>query len=155
MSLFEAAGVKALDVPFGAAQVMPALMGGHIDAVVQLPAAVAANVAGGTLRVLAVLGAARDPLFPDAPTAAEAGVKMAPMDLWRGVAAPKGTPPAVIARLAAAVQAAIERPEFVSAGRKFGFVPAYLPAAEFGSLIAREDQFLARQMQALGLAKPR
>lgn len=155
VSLFEAAGAKALDVPFGAAQVLPALLGGHIDAVVQLPAAVAPNVASGALRVLGVLGAARDPLFPDAPTAIEAGVKMAPMDLWRGVAAPKGTAPEVIARLAAAVQAAVSRPEFTSAGRKFGFVPAYLSAAEFGSLIAREDQFLARQMQTLGLAKPR
>lgn len=58
-------------------------------------------------------------------------------------------------RLAAAVEAALNRPEFSSAGRKFGFVPAYLPAAEFGSLIAREDQFLARQIQALALAKPR
>ncbi|MFZ2651051.1 MAG: tripartite tricarboxylate transporter substrate binding protein, partial [Burkholderiaceae bacterium] len=36
ISLFEAAGAKALDVPFGAAQVVPALLGGHIDAVVQL-----------------------------------------------------------------------------------------------------------------------
>lgn len=155
VSLFEAAGVKALDVPFGAAQVLPALLGGHIDAVVQLPAAVAPNVASGALRVLGVLGAARDPLFPDAPTAQEAGVKMAPLGLWRGVAAPKGTPAAVIERLAVAVQAAMNRPEFTSAGRKFGFVPAYLPAVEFGPLIAREDQFLARQMQALGLAKPR
>jgi tripartite-type tricarboxylate transporter receptor subunit TctC len=155
VSLFEAAGVKVLDVPFGAAQVMPALLGGHIDAVVQLPAAVAPNVASGALRVLGVLGTARDPLFPDAPTAQEAGIKMAPMDLWRGVAAPKGTPAAAIARLASAVEAAVNRPEFASAGRKFGFVPAYLPAAEFASLIAREDQFLSRQMQALGLAKPR
>jgi tripartite-type tricarboxylate transporter receptor subunit TctC len=155
VSLFEAAGVKVLDVPFGAAQVMPALLGGHIDAVVQLPAAVAPNAASGALRVLGVLGTARDPLFPDAPTAQEAGIKMAPMDLWRGVAAPKGTPAAAIARLASAVEAAVNRPEFASAGRKFGFVPAYLPAAEFASLIAREDQFLSRQMQALGLAKPR
>jgi tripartite-type tricarboxylate transporter receptor subunit TctC len=155
VSLFEAAGAKALDVPFGAAQVLPALLGGHIDAVVQLPAAVAPNVASGALRVLAVLGSTRDPLFPDAPTAQEAGVKMAPMDLWRGVAAPKGTPAAVLARLASAIEAALNRPEFSSAGRKFGFVPAYLPAAEFGSLIAREDQYLARQMQILGLAKPR
>ncbi len=155
VSLFEAVGAKALDVPFGAAQVLPALLGGHIDAVVQLPAAVAPNVASGALRVLGVLGAARDPLFPDAPTAQEAGVKMATMDLWRGVAAPKGTPAAVIAQLAGAIEAALKRSEFVTAGRRFGFTPAYLSAGEFGQLIAREDQFLARQMQALGLAKPR
>lgn len=155
ISLFRAAGAKSLDVPFGAAQVLPALMGGHVDAVVQLPAAVAPNVASGALRVLAVLGSARDPLFPDAPTAQEAGVKMPAMDLWRGIAVPKGTPGPVIARLEKAVEAALARPEFASAGRKFGFVPAFLPAAEFGQVIASEDQWLARQMQTLGLAKPR
>ncbi len=163
VSLFEAAHAKALDVPFGAAQVLPALMGGHIDAVVQLPAAVAPHVASGALRVLAVLGAARDPLFPEVPTAMEAGkepgkepgLKMVPMDLWRGVTAPKGTPPAAIARLEQAVQAALVRPEFVAAGKKFGFVPAFAPAAEFAALIAREDQLLATQMRALGLAKAR
>lgn len=155
ISLFEAAGGKSLDVPFGAAQVVPALMGGHVDAVVQLPAAVAPNVASGSLRVLAVLGSARDPLFPDAPTAQEAGLRMPTMDLWRGIAVPKGTPQPVIARLEKAVEAALARPEFASAGRKFGFVPAFLPAAEFGQVIAREDQFLGRQMQTLGLAKVR
>ena len=153
--LFEAAGAQALDVPFGAAQVVPSLLGGHVDAVVQLPAAVAPHVRSGALRVLGVLGSRRDPVFADAPTAQEAGVRAPPMDLWRGVAAPKGTPRPLIAHLEQAVEAALNRAEFVSAGQKFGFVPAFLPAAEFARLIARDDLMIARQMQALGMTKAR
>lgn len=153
--LFEAAGARALEVPFSAAQVMPSLLGGHVDAVVQLPGAVVPHVRSGALRVLGVLGSRRDPVFPDAPTAQEAGVKAPPMDLWRGIAAPKGTPRALIARLEQAVEAALNRPEFVSAGQKFGFVPAFLPAAEFGQLVSRDDLVIARHMQALGMAKAR
>jgi tripartite-type tricarboxylate transporter receptor subunit TctC len=152
-SLFEAAGATALDVPFSASQVMPAVLGGHVDAVVQLPSAVSPHVRSGRLRVLGVLGASRDPVFPDVPTAQEAGLKMPPMDLWRGIAVPKGTPKATIAALEHAVEAAINRPEFTNAGQKFGFVPKFLPAAAFGEIIARDDQLIARQMQVLGMAR--
>ena len=152
-ALFESAGVKVLDVPFGAAQVVPSLLGGHVDALVQLPAAVVPHVNSGALRVLGVLGSRRDPVYPEVQTANELGVKAPPMDLWRGIGAPKGTPRAVIARLEKAVEAAMARPEFIGAGQKFGFVPAYLGAEEFGALIARDDDMIARQMQALGLKK--
>ena len=45
----------------------------------------------------------------------------------------------------------MNRPEFVSAGQKFGFVPAFMPSEEFGLLIARDDGFISRQVQMLGL----
>lgn len=153
VSLFEAAGTTALHVPFGAAQVVPSLLGGHIDAVVQLPGAVVPHVRSGALRVLGVLGSRRDPVFPDAPTAQEQSVNLAPMDLWRGVAVAKGTPKAAVARLEKAVEAALNRPEFVSAGQKFGFLPAFLPADDFAQVIARDDEMIARHMKTLGLKK--
>ena len=153
VSLFDAGGADALHVPFGAAQVVPSLLGGHVDVVVQLPGAVVPHVRSGALRVLGVLGSRRDPVFPDAPTAQEQNVNLAPMDLWRGVAVAKGTPKAVIARLEKAIEAALNRSEFVSAGQKFGFLPAYLPAEEFGQMIARDDDAIARHMKVLGLKK--
>ena len=153
VSLFDAGGADALHVPFGAAQVVPSLLGGHVDVVVQLPGAVVPHVRSGALRVLGVLGSRRDPVFPDAPTAQEQNVNLAPMDLWRGVAVAKGTPKAVIARLEKAIEAALNRSEFVSAGQKFGFLPAYLPADEFGQMIARDDDAIARHMKVLGLKK--
>lgn len=152
-ALFESANTKVLDVPFSTTQVVPSLLGGHVDALVQLPGAVVPHVKSGALRVLGVLGSRRDPVFPDVPTAAEAGLRAPPMDLWRGIGVPRGTPKAVIARLEKAVEAALQRPEFASAGQKFGFVPAFLPAEEFAALIARDDDLIGRQMQAFGLKK--
>jgi tripartite-type tricarboxylate transporter receptor subunit TctC len=152
-ALFDAAGAKVLDVPFSASQVVANLLGGHVDALVQLPSAVVPHVNSGALRVLGVLGSKRDPVFPDIPTAAEQGISVAPMDLWRGIGVPKGTPAALIARLEKAVESALQRAEFVSAGQKFGFLPSFMPASEFGPLIARDDELIARQMDLLGLKK--
>ena len=154
-ALFDAAGAKVLEVPFSASQVVPSLLGGHVDALVQLPGAVVPHVKSGSLRVLGVLGSKREPVFPSVPTARETGLVMLPVDLWRGVGVPKGTPKAVIARLEKAVEASLRRPEFISAGEKFGFIPAFLPSAEFAKLIARDDEIMALQMKELGLAKQR
>lgn len=152
-ALFDAAGVKALDVPFGASQVVTNLLGGHVDALVQLPSAVVPHVKSGALRVLGVLGSRRDPVFPDVPTASELGIAVPAMDLWRGIGVPTGTPPAAVARLEKSIEFALQRPEFVSAGEKFGFLPAFMPSREFGLLIARDDELIARQMDLLGLKK--
>ena len=96
------------------------------------------------------LSAARDPAFPDVPTAREQGIE-AVADLWRGVAAPKGTPPSIVARLEQAIRATVASPEFVKGTEKLLVTPAFLPGAEFGKLIAREDVEIARAVKALGL----
>jgi putative tricarboxylic transport membrane protein len=148
--LFSAAGAQVTDVPFGAAQVVPSLLGGHVDAVVQLPGALAGAVKAGTVRALAALSATRDRAFPDVPTAREQGVNAA-AELWRGVAVPRGTPPKVVARLEDAIRRTVASPEFVSAADKLLVTPAFAPAAEFGKLIAQEDVEIARSIAALGL----
>jgi tripartite-type tricarboxylate transporter receptor subunit TctC len=148
--LFRAAGVQVVDVPFSAAQVVPSLLGGHVDAVVQLPGALAGQVKTGAVRALVALSAARDPGLPDVPTAREQGLN-AVADLWRGVAAPIGTPPRIVARLEQAIQAVVASPEFARAAEKLLVTPAFLPGAEFGRLIAREDGEIAKAVQALGL----
>jgi putative tricarboxylic transport membrane protein len=148
--LFSAAGAQVVDVPFGAAQVVPSLLGGHVDAVVQLPGALAGAVKAGTVRALVALSATRDRAFPDVPTAREQGVNAA-AELWRGVAVPRATPPQVVARLEDAIRRTVASPEFVSAADKLLVTPAFAPAAEFGKLIAQEDVEIARSIAALGL----
>ena len=152
-ALFETVGAHSLDVPFNSSQVVTNLLGGHVDAIIQLPSAVAPHVRSGSLRVLGVLGSRRDPIFPDAPTAAELGLTVPAMDLWRGIGVPRGTPPATLARLEKAIQFALQRPEFISTGQKLGFVPAFLPSRDFAQLIAREDDLIARQMEQFGMKK--
>lgn len=152
VALFKAAGAEVLDVPFAAAQVVPSLLGGHVNAVVQLPGALAGHIKSGTVRVLAALSTRRDPSFPDVATAIEQGVNVA-AELWRGVAVPKGTPKATITRLEAAVRAAVESEEFRKSAERLFVTPAYLPGRPFGEVIANEDVEIARELQGLGLKK--
>jgi len=84
------------------------------------------------------------------PTAREQGVN-AVAELWRGVAVPRGTPPRVVARLEDAIRRAVESPEFVRAAEKLLVAPAFLTAAEFGKLIAKEDAEIAQAVRTLGL----
>jgi tripartite-type tricarboxylate transporter receptor subunit TctC len=148
--LFKAAGFEVVDVPFNAAQVVPSLLGGHVDAVVQLPGALAGLLSAGTVRALVALSAARDPFFPAVPTAREQGMGVS-AELWRGVAVPKGTPPAIVSRLEGAIRRTVASPEFARAAEKLLVAPAFQPAAEFGKAIAREDAEIARTVKALGI----
>jgi tripartite-type tricarboxylate transporter receptor subunit TctC len=152
VALFHAAGVEVVDVPFSAAQTVPSLLGGHVDVLVQLPAALSAHVGEGSLRLLAAMTLERDPALPDVPTAREQGVDAA-LAAWRGIAAPRGTPRPVIAALEAAIRATAGSREFVEASAKLGVTPAFLPADAFGSLIAREDETLAQLMKLIAVAK--
>ena len=150
--LFKAAGVNVIDVPFGAAQVVPSLLGNHVNSVMQLPGALATHVKSGSLRVLAALSAKRDPAFPDVATASEQGVNVA-ADAWRGIAVPKGTPRPVIKKLEDAIRKTVASAEFIKASESLSVAPAFLAADDFGRLMAKEDAELAQIMQSLGLKK--
>ena len=152
VALFKAAGVEANDVPYAAAQVVPALMGGHVDVLVLLPGAIAGHLKAGTVRILSVVSAQRDPLLPDVPTALELGHNVA-LDAWRGIAVPKGTPKTVISMLENAIRQTVQSADFISSSEKLVVKPAFMPAAEFGVMIAREDAELAKLMQLIGLKK--
>jgi tripartite-type tricarboxylate transporter receptor subunit TctC len=151
-ALFSATGAQVNEVPFGAAQVVPSLLGGHVDAVVQLPAALSAPAKQGQVRMLAVLIPARDPALPEVPTAKEQGVDVS-LEAWRGIAVPKGTPRNVISILERSVKAAVDSPEFSKSSENLGVRPAFLGADEFSSLISKEDAELSRLMQQIGLKK--
>src|SRR5262245_12685140 len=151
-ALFRTANVKVTDVPYAAAQIVPNLVGGHVIAAVQFPAALAANVQSGRLRLLATLTARRDPAFPDVPTARELGFDVV-LDAWRGIATPRGTPQAVISVLEKAIREAVESADFAATSEKLYARPGFLPAGEFGKLIAAEDAYLARIMGQVGLKK--
>lgn len=151
-ALFRSNGATIINVPFTEGQAVVNLLGSRIEAAVQLPAALVPQVRSGDLRVLAVLGEDRDPVLPDVPTATEVGYPVA-LDMWRGIAVPAGTPAAVVEKLQDAVRDSVASPSFAEAGRTIGFVPAYLPAQDFGRLIAEDDARLARLMDGLGLKK--
>ncbi|MPZ39412.1 MAG: tripartite tricarboxylate transporter substrate binding protein [Rhizobiales bacterium] len=152
VALFKPAGVEAVDVPFGAAQVVPSLLGGQVDAVVQLPASLAQYVKSKQVRFLAALVASRDPAFPDVPTAREQGFDVT-LEAWRGIAAPTGTPVATVAALELAIRNTVASNEFVQACERLGARPAFLPGGQFSALIAKEDGYLAKLIGEIGLKK--
>lgn len=151
-ALFGAAGAKVIDVPFNGNDAVTDLLAGRIEAMVQLPAAFVAYVKNGDLRDLAALGSERDPIFPDVATAREQGYDVA-LDMWRGIAVPKGTPAPVIAALEQAIKKTVNSPDFAAAGTQIGFKPAFLPHDQFAALIASDDARLATLMGDLGLKK--
>jgi tripartite-type tricarboxylate transporter receptor subunit TctC len=153
VALFHAAGVKIVDVPYAAAQVVPNLLGGHVDVLVQLPGALAAQVKAGNVRLLATLIPVRDPALQDVPTAKEQGIDVS-LEAWRGIAVPRGTPPQVVAALESAIRQTAESQDFARSAEKLGVRPAFMPAAQFGEVIAKEDAQLAQLMSLIGLKKP-
>jgi tripartite-type tricarboxylate transporter receptor subunit TctC len=152
IALFHAAGVEVTEVPFGAAQVVPSLIGGHVDALVQLPAALSGPVKQGQVRLLAALIPKRDPALPDVPTAKEEGFDVS-VEAWRGIAVPRGTPRSAVSILESAIRQAIESSEFQRGSENLFVRPAFMPAEDFSPLIAQEDAALARLMERVGLKK--
>jgi tripartite-type tricarboxylate transporter receptor subunit TctC len=151
-ALFRASGVEVNEVPFGAAQVVPSLLGGHVGAIVQFPAALAGPVKQRQVRLLAALTQSRDPAWPEVPTAREQGFDVA-LDAWRGIAVPRGTPKSVIAALEDSIRKTVQSAEFEKASGNLGVRPAFMPANEFSELISKEDASLSRLMQLIGLKK--
>lgn len=152
VAFFNDEGAEVTHVPFAGSQVVTSLLGGHIDAVVQLPGALTAHVKAGTLRILGVLATAREPAFPNALTAVEQGFKFQ-ADMWRGIAVPKGTPQPVVAKLEEAIRKTVTSPEFKAQGDRLGFLPAFQSSADFGKTIASEDATLSMVMEKAGLKK--
>jgi tripartite-type tricarboxylate transporter receptor subunit TctC len=96
-----------------------AVLGGHVDTIVGSPAAILPHLKTGDMRALATFGEARDPGLADVPTATEQGFPIVATP-WTGLAAPKGTPPAVLARLRQVFEAVVREPEFVAGMEKIG-----------------------------------
>ena len=100
------------------------------------------------MRLLAVLIPARDPALQGVPTAKEQGFD-ASLEAWRGIAAPRGIPRQIIATLEAAIRTTVASTDFQKSSENLGVRPGFMPADEFGELIAREDAALARVMSLI------
>jgi tripartite-type tricarboxylate transporter receptor subunit TctC len=108
--IMSAARFKAVHVPYkGSQQVLVDMLGGRVDFTVDLGAAIP-HLKSGALRLLAVPGKARSPLFPDTPTLIEQGTNVELV--WiSGVYAPAGTPRAIVEQLNREIARAMQAPE--------------------------------------------
>ncbi|CAN7268105.1 tripartite tricarboxylate transporter substrate binding protein [Pseudorhodoferax sp. LjRoot39] len=110
-------GTDILHVPYKSnPNAITDLMGGQIDFMITDTSTGVPQVKGGKLKALGISTVERNPLLPEVPTIAEAGVKGYDMGYWFAAYAPAGTPPAVVARLNALLAKAVQ-----SAGAKSFF----------------------------------
>ena len=94
------AGLDMLHVPYkGMGIALPDLVAGRVQFTITGLPAVASQLKGGKLKVLATVGRTRTALMPEVPTFAEAGVPNVELNVWMGIVAPTGTPKPVLARL--------------------------------------------------------
>ncbi len=152
VALENRAGVKLTHVPFGRELAITTVLGDKIEASVQLPAEIMTQVTGRQVRVLAVTGDQRLPSLPEVPTLKESGVDLT-MTLWRGVAAPRGTPETVIARLERAFTQAAQSAAFREFAARMGAVIEVRGARDFDAFVARDDRDIATLMEQIGLKK--
>lgn len=146
-------GTKMIHVPFqGWGQSSPALLGGHIDAVVAQPGELKPQYDGKRLRVLVGFQPQRLPSFPDVPTARETGWDVA-NGVWYMLLAPKGTPAAVIQHVHDAAKAAIEEPVFANAMAASGVDVDYRPGAALRADLWREFKLHTTILQRIGMQK--
>jgi tripartite-type tricarboxylate transporter receptor subunit TctC len=122
-----------------------AIVGGQIDMASEAPVGVMGYVKGAKLRAVAVTDDKRTAVLPDVKTTTEQGFPTIQMQHWGGLFAPKGTPPAVLDRIAAALDTAFKtdaamRAQFEANGSQVGGGTR----AEFAQVIAREKQRLGK-----------
>lgn len=149
----EKTGVQVKHVPFDGAQpAVTALVGGHIKAVAVSVAEVRGQVQAGNLKILGVMSADRDKIFPDVPTFKEQGVDVQ-FYTWRGLGLPKGVPPAIKAKIADAYKKAFDSQEFKDFAAKASLNLAYQDSAEFAKFLDQNYKDVEAVMKNLGLAK--
>jgi tripartite-type tricarboxylate transporter receptor subunit TctC len=146
------ADVKLVEVPYrGSGPAALDVLSGQIPlGVVDLPSALQ-HIKAGKLVAYAVTSPQRLPMLPDVPTVAESGLSGYDSTGWFGVVAPAGTPPAVVARLNAEINAALNDEAIKTNMRNLGVEPAPGSAEAFDAYIRAETVKWARVIKTANI----
>src|SRR5690606_31820297 len=148
------AGIELMHIPYkGAAPAINDLVGGQVDMAVLNLAASLPFIKDGRLVALAYAAKERSPLLPAVPTLAEAGIRDAESASWYSLAAPAGTPDAVIERLNRAVNAVNQDPAYRQLMGAQGVELWSMTPAEAAAFVHRDQQVLTGLVRGAGLVK--
>ncbi len=137
----------------GAAPGLQDLVAGGVDIVpCSIPEA-RSLIDAGKVKSLAIMDTSAPALYPSLPTLKAATGTDWKMAAWRGMAAPKGLPKDVEAKLVAAVKAAYDSKEYKEFMASRGFGVTYLPPAEFATFMEKSTNDLGATMKAVGIVK--
>lgn len=133
------AGVEVLHVPYkGSGPAMTDLIGGQVQAMIETAPAAQGHVKAGKLRALATTTTQAVPSLPGVPTTAAAGLPGFEVSSMFGIAAPAGTPEAVITRLNAALKTILADPEVQAQLLAQGALATHTTPAEAARAIQAE-----------------
>jgi tripartite-type tricarboxylate transporter receptor subunit TctC len=133
------AGIDMVHVPFaGGSKLALGFLGGEVQVVIFDLVSIRAHEQAGKARVIAQVGDQRSPHYPNVPLLSETVNPALATDFWMGMAAPAGTPPAVVARLNREINAILATPEFKAKGDTVSMYPQNKSAKEFNDRLARE-----------------
>jgi len=151
--LMHLTGVKMTHVPYrGWGESSPALLGGHVEALVAQPGEVKPMADGKRMRALVVFQNSRHPAFPDAPTAKELGWNVA-NGVWFMLIAPKGTPASVLRHIHDATRTAMEEKSFAAAMELRGVDVDYRPGDQLRGGLWREYRAHTDILKRIGMIK--
>jgi tripartite-type tricarboxylate transporter receptor subunit TctC len=137
LAIERAAGAKLNDIPFkGTSESRTALLGSHVDIVgMSVSEFVMDREAVSLFKGLAQLNPVRAPALPEVPTARELGFDIV-ISSERGFAAPRGLRPEIAQRLANAIRAAVDDPEFLRGSSRDELALAYLSGPDWAKSMA-------------------
>ena len=151
--LFKAmAGIDIVHVPYkGSAGARTDVLGGQLEMMFDAIPTMAEQIKAGKVKAIATTGTSRSAVLPDVPTLSEAGVPGYEATIWLGLMAPKGTSPAVIARLNAEVGKITGNPEVRRAWAAQGTTAMTLGVDEFSRYVTDDITKWARVVKAAGI----
>jgi tripartite-type tricarboxylate transporter receptor subunit TctC len=144
-------GISLVHVPYrGTAPALTDMLGGQLQSMFDnLPGSIG-HIKAGKVRALGVTAAKRVESLPDVPAIAET-VPGYEADVYYGLAAPKGTPPEIVAKLNEAVNAVLKDPKLVTRIHELGAEPMPMSQAEFGKLVQSQTEKWAKVIKSAGL----
>ena len=145
--------IQLSHVPYkGTAESLQAVVGAHVMSAAET-SGWGPYVESGKLRLLVTFGDKRMSRFPDVPTLKEAGIDIPPPSAAWGLAVPKNTPPAVVAKLHDAFKQAMEQPGFRNALAQYYMEPAYMSSARYQQFAAESTQREKQMLDAIGFVR--
>lgn len=146
------ARIDMVHVPYkGSGPALVDLAGGQVDLMFDTVSTCAPLVKAGKLRAVAISSAERSPQFPDVPTMQQAGIAGFEAGTWYGVLAPAGTPPEIVRRLSAALNAGLQEAEVRDTLMQQGATVRGGTPAQFQQFFAAEYDKWAKVVKAAGV----